>query len=226
MSADNLDHYETAPEDAIYHPSGLYLLDPKPQPHDVRIPTSEEVALLAKIGHFIEPQPLPTAKMLADADIHAPNWKDSEAVEAYEREVNAFRDPRMSSRAWAEIEDGLITAQLVATGWDGVLPVMNGGKFPVRDDDESPPPGRGYIKGWIKRNGVWIQAGATRRSQGPHNDKQADYSILTMLTVLNSQGTHITKLPLVDRCTGLFARLSIGNSEVAAKLLLAKANAG
>lgn len=225
--SDDLDHYTTAPEDAVFDASGLYLLDPTPQPHDIRIPTPDEVELLSNIGLLLDPDTLPTPQMLADAGIHAPLHEvaDSPAWAAYWRAVNAFRDPRMSSRAWCEIEDAAITKQL-EDKWDGKLPVMNGGKYPVRYDEDSPPPDRGYLKGWRLRNGTWIQGGATRGSQGPHNSRQADYSILTILIVTNEHGTWITKLPLRDRTTGLFARLAIGDSEVAAKLLLAHANAG
>jgi hypothetical protein len=198
-----VDRYNTNPADAVLDAGGLYQLAPgiratmpfrdsstglrarmtadqaEATAHrfGLRLPTRAEIDLLRDRGNpWLA---LPTGAQLAAAGIAAPNWADPSAVAAYQSAVNAYRDPRMSSREWAAMEDAYLDAHALA-------PPYLEGKVWFRDSASSPPPGRAYLKGlWTdaittaggaRIPAHYVQAGAAPGSQGPHaSNAQFDY---------------------------------------------------
>lgn len=144
----------------------------------LRLPTRGEIDLLRDRGNpWLG---LPTPSMIAAQGIHVPNWADPADVAAYQAAVNAYRDPRMSSKAWAQMEDTYLDAKAAS-----LAPPYLEGKVWFRDSASSPPPGRGYLKGlWVEAMNAggahipahYVQAGADPGSPGPHgSNAQFDY---------------------------------------------------
>lgn len=191
------DRYNTNPDDAVLDASGV-----KPLPNGTmvtptplrdsktglraRMTSDQGETALARMGmrlltrdevdmvrasFLISPwEALPTLPMLNAAGV------DSSNVAA----INTYRDNNMSSQAWAKLEDDYIDNSLTGAGWDGNTPVLVG-KTWFRDGPNSPPPGRGYLKGlWSPTTQTYVQAGASAGSPGPHaSNAQFDYLTFT-----------------------------------------------
>lgn len=132
-----------------------------------RIISPAAIAELHAAGLELKPCFLPTGAMVAKMPPRGPN----ETEIAYQTRIRLD----MGTAEWAEIHDRCVWEQLNKR-WGGESLVANAGKHWAF----GAPKGRSYLMGWWL-NGKFVQPHPMAGSQGPHDDRHADYGTTSML---------------------------------------------
>jgi N-acetyl-anhydromuramyl-L-alanine amidase AmpD len=119
----------------------------------------DELHMLPATMH-IAPVTMPLAEQLASAGIRLTS-NTKQAREAYAAAVNAFRNPRMRSRAWCELHDATVAQLLLDAGYSGTEPVANDGKHWAAPS--------GTLVGW------YTVDGKLKRIQNPRSEKAPNF---------------------------------------------------